>query len=202
MNFRDLYRTLEKNRYYLFSNEDLLAFFPRENKANVKEIVYRWKGKGWICALKRGLYELSYPKDFVIPDMYIANRLYEPSYVSLETALSYYSIIPEVSMAVTSVSTKPTRAFKNRHGLFIYRTVRPCLFMGYYVESQKGFDFLIAEPEKALADYIYFKTFRKKRGADLSGERLDRDAISRLNKKKIARYGKSYGIEKGLHAYL
>jgi len=163
MNFKDLYRTIEKNRYYVFSHEDILSFYPEERKDNLKRLIYAWKDKGWIYALKRGLYELTYPKDFVIPDMYIANRLYSPSYISLETALSNYSIIPEVSMAVTSIATKPTRRFKNKHGIFVYRTVRPGAFTGYYVERQGFFDILIAEPEKALIDYIYFKTYLNKK---------------------------------------
>jgi len=111
MNFKDIYRTLEKNKYYVFSYKDVLSFYPNEKTSSLKKLIYRWKNKEWICTLKRGLYELSYPKDFTIPDMYIANRLYEPSYVSLETALSNYSIIPEVSMAVTSITPKPTRKF-------------------------------------------------------------------------------------------
>ena len=100
MKFNDLYRRLEQDKYYLFSFKDILTFFPQESKDNLKKMISRWKEKGWLAALKRECYELSYPKDFNIPDFYIANRLYAPSYVSLETALSNYSIIPEVSMAV------------------------------------------------------------------------------------------------------
>jgi predicted transcriptional regulator of viral defense system len=202
MNFKDLYRTIEKNRYYVFSHEDILSFYPEERKDNLKRLIYAWKDKGWIYALKRGLYELTYPKDFVIPDMYIANRLYSPSYISLETALSNYSIIPEVSMAVTSIATKPTRRFKNKHGIFVYRTVRPGAFTGYYVERQGFFDILIAEPEKALIDYIYFKTYRNKK-FNLEDERIDKDIVSKLNKKKLDRYSRQYNIDlRGLYAQL
>ena len=128
--------------------------------------------------------------------------MYEPSYVSLETALSHYSIIPEVSMTVTSVTVKPTRRFRNRHGLFIYRTVKPAAFSGYYIERQGGFDVFIAEPEKALVDFLHFKTYRNK-AFDYGEERLDKDSISRLNNKKINAYAKLYNLDlKGLHAYL
>ncbi|MBU4343712.1 MAG: hypothetical protein KKG21_06870 [Candidatus Omnitrophica bacterium] len=202
MTFQDLYRTLEKNKYYIFSYEDILSFYPQEKKGTLKQMIYRWRKKGWIHALKRELYELAYPRDFTIPDMYIANRLYSPSYVSLEAALSNYSIIPEVSMAVTSITTKPTRRFKNKHGLFIYRTVKRTMFTGYYVERHRGFDILIAEPEKALIDYLYFKTYRNKK-FNPEGERLDKDVISRLNKRKLNRYAKLYNVDlKEFHAYL
>jgi predicted transcriptional regulator of viral defense system len=170
--------------------------YPRETKENLKKLVYRWKRKGWINALKRGLFELVYPRSFNIPDLYIANKLYQPSYVSLETALSYYSIIPEVSMAVTSITTKPTRQYKNNHGLFVYRTVNPEAYNGYNIESIQGFQVFIAEPEKAFVDYLHFKTYRKKR-LQLSGERFDRKEIKALRRDKLNGYAKPYRIDIG-----
>ena len=193
MNFNSFYTTLEKNRYYVFSISDILSFYPKEKRQNLKKMLYRWRKKGLIHTLKRGLYELAYPKDFIIPDMYIANKLYSPSYVSLETALSNYSIIPEVSMAVTSITTKPTRRFKNRHGLFNYHTVKPDAFTGYYVERQGNSDILIAEPEKALIDFIYFKKYRNK-VFDINSERMDKGMIKKLNKAKLKKYAKLYHL--------
>ena len=202
MSFRELYKNIIRLGYYIFSTEDLSTLYPCEGKHNIKIMLHRWKDKGWVYSLKRGLYEICYPKDLNIPDMRIANALYKPSYVSLETALSYYSIIPEVSMAVTSITTKPTRKFKNKHGLFVYHTVKPPAFGGYYVEKNLGFDILIAEPEKALVDFIYFKTYRNKR-IDLREERLDKKIISKLNKSKIKKYAHSYKMnQKELYAYL
>ena len=202
MTFKELYRTLEKNKYYIFSYKDILSFYPEDKRSTVKTMIYRWKEKGWIYPLKRGIYELTYPKDFTVPDMYIANKLYEPSYVSLETALSYYSIIPEVSMGVTSVTTKPTRRFKNKHGLFTYRTVKPDIFTGYYIEKQGIFDMFIAESEKALVDYLYFKTYRKKNFKPKE-ERLDKDIILKLDRKKIQKYAKLYNLNlKEFYAHL
>lgn len=202
MKFRDLYPTLEQARYHVFSPRDLMALYSGEKAASLKKALSRWRKKGWVSLLRRGVYELAYPKDLLIPDLYIANRLYAPSYVSLETALSHYGIIPEVAMAVTSITVKATRRFKNAHGLFWYRTVQARSFAGYHIEKQNGFDILIADPEKALADYLHFKTYRDKR-FDIAGERFDKDALSRLDKKKMAAYAKIYGIDmKGLYAHL
>ena len=202
MNFRELYKTLEKNKYYIFSFEDVLTFYPASVRSNLGKSILRWKKNGWIYPLKRGLYELAYPKDFSIPDLHIANRLYSPSYISLETALSNYSIIPEVSMAVTSVTTKPTRRFKNKHGLFIYRSVKPEAFMGYYIEKAGNFEFLIAEPEKALMDYSYFRVLGDKKFS-FKDDRLDMDVISRLNLKKLNSYARLYNLNlKELYADL
>lgn len=202
MKFKEFYKTLEKHKYYVFSYRDILSFFPKERKENVKTMLYRWKNKGWIYTLKRGLYELTYPNDFTISDLFIANKLYAPSYVSLETALSNYSIIPEVSMAVTSITTKPTRKFNNKHGLFLYRTVRPETYTGYFVEKERGFNIFMAEPEKAFIDFLYFKTCRSKK-IDFKEERLDKNILSKFNKKSLTKYAKLYNIKlKEFYAYL
>ena len=202
MNFKEFYRTLEGNKYYLFSYEDVLVFFPGEKRASLARTLSRWGKKNWIYSLKRGLYELTYPRNLNIPDLFIANKLYSPSYVSLETALSHYSIIPEVSMAVTSITSKPTRTFKNKHGLFVYRTVKPASFTGYHTEKYDNFDVLMAEPEKALVDYIYFKTYHHKKFNAVE-ERLDKESISRLNKNKLNKYAKLYHFNlKRFYAYL
>lgn len=196
MKFRDLYKVLESKKFFVFSSDDLLLFYPDETNENLKKLIYRWKHKGWINSLKKGLYELVYPKAFNIPDLYIANKMYQPSYISLETALSHYSIIPEVSMAVTSISTKPTRQYKNSHGLFTYRTVRPDVYAGYYVEEIRGFSILIAEPEKAFIDYLYFKNYRKRK-LQLDNERFDKKRVTRMEKRKLKNYAALYNMDIG-----
>lgn len=197
MKFDEVYRTLEKNNYYIFSMDDLSLFYPHEKRSNLKKLVYRWKKRGLIQSLKRGLYELTYPGEFNIPDVYIANKLYSPSYVSLETALSHYSIIPGVSMAVTSITSKATRRFKNKHGFFVYHTVKTRVFTGYQIEENQGFEILIAEPEKALVDYLYFRFRHPKRTFSFRDERLELDIIKKFNMKKVKKYANLYNISIG-----
>ena len=203
MKFKDIFKVLEKNKYYVFSFEDLLCFYSSVPNSSLKQLLHRWSKKNWISSLRKGIYELTYPHSFNIPDMYIANRLYTPSYVSLETALSHYSLIPEIAMAVTSVSVKPTRRFRNNHGLFVYRTIRHDCFTGYRIEKIGGYEILIAEPEKALVDYLYFKTYRSRK-IDLKSERLDITLVAQLNKKKIDYYGCKFKLDlkRFLYAYL
>lgn len=196
MRFQKLYKTLEKHKYFIFSYDDILSFYPNEKKENLKKMLFRWCKKGWIYHLKRGLYELSFPADFMIPDFYIANKLYNPSYISLETALSDYSIIPEVSMAVTSITTKPTRRFKNKHGLFIYKTIKPKVFTGYYLEKQDDFNILIAEPEKAFIDYLYFNNYPNKK-VSLGNQRFDKEKLKSFKKKKLNKYARLYNLNLG-----
>jgi hypothetical protein len=66
-------------------------------------------------------------------------------------------------------------------------------FCGYTIEDHHGFDVLIAEAEKALVDYIYFKTLRNKE-LDIEALRLDKNKMSKLNQKKLDAYSRIYGI--------
>ncbi|OGS35422.1 MAG: hypothetical protein A2474_06655 [Elusimicrobia bacterium RIFOXYC2_FULL_34_12] len=201
MTFKEFYAIIDRNKYYVFSINDIMSFYPNETAENIKKLIYRWNKKGWIYSLKNGLYELTYPKDFSIPDLYIANKLYSPSYISLETALSNYSIIPEVSMGVTSITSKPTRRFNNKHGLFIYRSIQPVAFKGYFIQKIRGFEVFMAEPEKAIIDYLYFKTLHGKK-IDFKEERIDFNTVQ-LRKNKIEKYAKLFNLNiEELYAYL
>ena len=194
MRFEDLYRLLLEERYYVFSLEDLCTIWPAVKRSSMKQYLSRWNASGWIVRLRKGIYELAFPSTYSLSDMYVANRIYSPSYVSLETALSHYNLIPEVSMAVTSVTSKPTRKFKNLHGLFTYHTVRPKAYRGYRIEVHGGFDVLVAEPEKALVDYLHFAR-RDGREFSLEEDRLDRRRVSRLSKRRLKSYAQLYGLD-------
>jgi predicted transcriptional regulator of viral defense system len=117
----------------------------------------RWVGKGLLIRLKRGMYILNSNDRKIDPDKeYIANRLYEPSYVSLEYALNFYGLIPERVIDITSVTTKKTARFKNAMGSFVYQHIKPDAFRGFKaVSGQGGLVFFIAEPEKAICDFFY-----------------------------------------------
>ena len=193
MRFQEAYKLLAGEKYFVFSFEDLCVFYPNEKRTSLRQYHSRWKKAGWIASLRKGFYELTFPKNHTIPDLYIANKMYSPSYVSMETALSHYSIIPEVSMAVVSITSKPTRRFKNLHGLFIYHSVQPKAFRGYGIEQYNGFNVLIAEPEKALVDYLYFKTLRKS-DFDINTERFDKRRIADFNKKRLESYARIYNL--------
>jgi len=193
MKFEKLITLLTARKFPVFSLEELCTFYPQEKRATLKKCLLRWREKGWIERLRRGLYALAFPGNLNLPDLYLANKIYTPSYVSLETALSNYNIIPEVAIAVTSVTCKPTQRFKNQHGLFIYRTIQPRAFCGYQIEKHGGYDVLIAEPEKALVDYLYLNTCHNTK-FNLMAQRLDHKRISTMNHEKIQTYAKFYGI--------
>lgn len=119
----------------------------------------------------------------------MANALYRPSYLSFEYVLSKYGIIPESVYSLTCATTKPTRVFTVDDKAFAYYTIKREAYTGYVLDKEKGSGVLIAEPEKALTDFLYFVAL----GHRMMNDRID---VTRLNKKKVLKYAKLYGREK------
>jgi len=114
--------------------------------------------KGIIIRVKKGLYVFGNgARQATYSTEILANLIYGPSYISLDYALQYYGLIPERVEGVTSVTTGRSRRFLTPVGLFIYRMIPIRAFqIGMdRVEIGDGRAFLIATPEKALADKIY-----------------------------------------------
>jgi len=177
---------------YLFTLGDVKNLFPDEKVKTIKNNFIRWLSKGYFVRLKRGLYEfVEQGGELKIPDLYVANRLYEPSYVSLETALSIYSIIPDIAAAVTSVTSWPTRTFNNKYGSFFYRTCQKKAFTGYRTMLYEGFKVSIADKEKALVDFLYYRS-RLGQSLDFDEERLNKEILKKINWVKAFRYAKLF----------
>ncbi|MBI4600181.1 hypothetical protein HY732_04680 [Candidatus Uhrbacteria bacterium] len=113
---------------------------------------------GLFVKLRNGFYII---RDSTVSNSFIANKLYAPSYISMETALSHYGIIPEVVYATTSVTTKITREFLTPRGNFIYQRIKIKAFTGYGLRRIDKDSVLFADPEKALADYLYFVDLKR-----------------------------------------
>jgi predicted transcriptional regulator of viral defense system len=115
-----------------------------------------WHNQGYIKPLAGGYYILA---DRAMDEMLlfmVANRIYEPSYVSLESALAYYEVIPETVLGMTSISSRKTKQYESAWGVFSYRSVKPQYMIGYQViEKSPGVKFKIACLEKAILDYLY-----------------------------------------------
>lgn len=143
----------------------LLVFNPREFKDffgvsvnTASAFLKRNTKSGLFLKLRNGFYML---KDSS-PSLYlIANKLYQPSYISLEKALSYYGIIPETVYTITSITTKSTREFVTPRATFSYQRIKKSAFSGYSPKKIEGITVFIADPEKALADYLYFVDLKK-----------------------------------------
>lgn len=149
MRYLDLQRRLAGN---VFSILDVVKLFPNESSAAVRTQLYRFAKKGLIFPLKRGLYCFDKNK---IDELELAGQLYSPSYVSLETALNYYGVIPDIPISVSSVTPVTTKTIKISIGNFYYQKIDRKLFFGF---SQTPF--AIAYKEKALLDYFYLRRIK------------------------------------------
>ena len=135
----------------------------------------RWCRKGLLTKLRNQYY--AFPEYRQMPDFsrYVANRIYTPSYISLHSALSFYGMIPEEVVQLTSVTTLKTAKFQNDFGTFHYQNVKTPLFFGYEIKTmQNGRGLLFATPEKALLDLLYLNPFYKTE-QDMEELRLDED---------------------------
>lgn len=111
-----------------------------------------------IARLKRGMYVVN-PEvsGKVISTELIANHLYGPSYISMQSALRYYGLIPETVYTMRSMTIKHSRDFENSFGRFEYICCPKDYFpIGVTLISSKDFSFVIATPEKALCDLIAY----------------------------------------------
>ena len=106
---------------------------------------------GELLQLRRGLYATRRG----IHPYCLAASIYGPSYVSFETALSYYGLIPEAVYEITSATLKRGKEFDNVFGRYRYRTVPRNVYpIGIERITEGGIPFLIASPTKALCDRI------------------------------------------------
>jgi hypothetical protein len=158
--------------FTVFSLNDIRSVDEGFHRRRLSE----WQDKGYIRKVINGYYvfsDLDLNEDALFE---IANRIYTPSYVSLQSALAYHRLIPETVYTVTSVSTKRTRSFSTGLGEFDYRTVKPAFFHGYLL---KRGNFKIASPVKALLDYLYLHPGIRTVD-DFRSMRLDGDIFFRL----------------------
>lgn len=123
-----------------------------------KQRLSEWQKKDYVKKIRQGFYIFS---DLPINEhalFIIANRIYEPSYISLEMALSVHGLIPEAVYGITSITSQKTKTFKTSVGDFIYRHTQPELLFGSELREYNGQHYQIAEIEKAVLDYLHFNS--------------------------------------------
>ena len=168
----------------LFSLTDIRKVFPSFDSRRLVE----WQNKGYIKKVINRWYVFT---DIPAEEhllLWTSNRIYHPSYISMETALSYYGLIPEAVYTITAVGTLKTKLFDTPLGTFSYRHVKPALFFGYRLLDWKGFPIKMAEPEKVILDYFYLNPQLNQK-EDWQGLRLHQEALhERINLSRLEEY--------------
>lgn len=131
---------------------NLLSDYKRPND-KISELIKSEE----LVSLKRGLYIIGPKIGLPLPDPFlIANHLRGPSYVSLESALSYWNMIPEKVYEISSVTIKTSKTYKTSVGRFRYQQLKTPYY-SYGIKKIKhsvNQTMLVASPEKALCDKI------------------------------------------------
>jgi predicted transcriptional regulator of viral defense system len=188
------------------SHQLLVSIFKEYERPNDK--IYQLAKEGVIQSIKKGLYVVGpalnvdrRPEPFLL-----ANHILGPSYVSVETALSYHGIIPERVYEIASMTTQAPRNFNTPLGTFTYTR----LSLPYYsfgIRSEKLADdqyAMVASAEKALCDKIITTSgllLRSKKAAEkflLENMRMDEEILKRLNAKAMSAWIKGSLKEESL----
>ena len=126
-----------------------LELFSSHNRHALRVALKRLTDKGVIQRISRGFYA----NPFNLPSLEeISAEIYRPSYVSLESALSRFGILSQIPLVLTCVTTRNTRTFNTSFGTIQYQRIQKKYFFGY--QNQAGYS--IADPEKAVLDFLYF----------------------------------------------
>ena len=175
------------------SHQLLVSILKDYERPNDK--IYQLAKEGIIQSIKKGLYIVGpalnidrKPEPFLL-----ANHILGPSYVSVETALSYHGLIPERVYEIASMTTQTSRKFTTPSGTFTYTRI-PLPYYAFGIRSVKLADdqyAMVASPEKALCDKIITTSgllFRSRKAATeflLENMRMDEDALRQLNAKEM-----------------
>ena len=186
--------------------EDIIASFGRivstddiyktlggkYSKFVLKKRIYELREKGWLIPLKRGLYFISdiSSRGFVnISPFIIASAFDKNSYISLDSALSFYGLFEQMLRTTSSVTSLKSKKYVFQDNTYRYLKINEKLYFGFKTENLEGYYVKVAELEKVVLDYLYFKNDTY--SIDLLLEKLQK-AKDRLDFKKLFDYARRF----------
>jgi predicted transcriptional regulator of viral defense system len=163
----------------IFSLRDIKTVEPNFRRATLSE----WIKRGNITKIRQEWYCFSnfQPTDYEY--FYISNKIYSPSYISLESMLEFYNVIPEAVQQITAISTQKTKTFATELGTYVFRKVKTNLFWGYKIVEYNNIGITIATLEKTILDYLYLNNINST--LDFEGLRFNKDRLKENIDKKI-----------------
>jgi predicted transcriptional regulator of viral defense system len=168
LNKSQIIKILSDRGTSLFSPRDLARIFGiRKDDTLYKKIISLEKEK-IITKISKGKYLFNFKKPH---EFEIANFIYQPSYVSLESALSLFGIITGISHQITSISLKKAKTIEFQNQEYVFSEIKSEFYDGF----EKSDNFLIATPEKALFDYLWlaFKGLRSREIDEFDLSKID-----------------------------
>jgi predicted transcriptional regulator of viral defense system len=168
------------------------ALGKKYSKFALRKRIYQLKEKGWLVPLRRGLYFVSdiSSRGFVsVSPLVIAGALDKDSYVSLDSALSYYGLFEQMLRAVSSVTKRKSNKYVFQNSTYRYLKIASKLYFGFKTENIEGYYTSIADLEKVILDYLYFKNDTY--SIDLLLEKLEK-AKKQIDFKKLFAYARKF----------
>lgn len=159
----------------LLTSVEVSKLWGIRNENTAYKMLQRWEKNGMLKRIAKGKYLLA---DQKLNEFEVANLLVSPSYVSFESALSFYGILPQFPYVITSVTTAKSRNLAVDNKDFEFTHISPALFWGYQLVNSA----LMAGPEKSMIDtaYLVSKGLRK-----INPEEWD---LTRVNKRVLHQY--------------
>jgi hypothetical protein len=188
----DFAQTIRPYATQPLTHQVLLSLLKAYKRPNAK--LHALLHNGTLQSVRKGLYiagpalQMNKPEPFLL-----ANHIFGPSYISLETALSYHGLIPERVYEITSMTTKISRQFDTPMGLFSY-THLPLPYYSFGITQAKLSDqqwALVASPEKALCDKIsataglLLRSLAQARAYLIESLRMEEQRVKALNSQVI-----------------
>lgn len=188
-------------KYLVFSLQDIKKIDQKFYRTRLNE----WQNQGYIKKIRRGYYRFA-DQNLNEPVLFhIANKIYSPSYISLEMAMSNFRLIPESVYGITSATTNKTNHFKTEIGEFIYHHLKDELMFGYKLVNFGDKSYKMAEIEKAVLDFFYLNPHRSTE-ADFFELRINKEEFkAQVDNKKLLRYLASFNnksLEKIINKFL
>jgi len=175
-NLKEILDSWPKN----FIQDTDLAILLGKTDDSRYSVVKRALASGVLIRLRKGLYLIASKTGVVLPDEFeLALLVYGPSIVSLESALSYHNLIPEAVYTTTCVSPKRAQEFKTPIGVFSYKHVpQDGFYAGVKRVVTATSTIFVADPWRALADFVYTRRRTWKNFAELEADlRIDIDVL-------------------------
>lgn len=145
----------------IVSTDQLRSIYAdKYSKLGLKKKIYGLKTKGELIPLRRGLYfipDISGKEPSDISPFAIAAAYNNDSYISLDAALSHYGLFGQKLRTIASITTRKSRKFVFQENAYIYLKIIKKLYFGFKTEDIAGYTVKIAELEKVILDYLYFK---------------------------------------------
>ncbi len=144
------------NKYDQIYLDKLFVKESLQEYASPRSKLTRMLNSGQLLHIRRGLYLSGSETPFSLKTL--ANIIAGPSYISFESALAYYGLIPERVINITSAiyGKNKHKSFKTPVGSFLYRHIPETVYyMEYRRLEEDGHPFLIATAEKAICDTLY-----------------------------------------------